>query len=395
MTEPAPLSDRQAAILRAVCRDYVVHGGEVSSKALVRAHGFRCSSATLRQELSALERAGLVRRPHRSAGCAPTRAGLSYFVAELQAGPAETPRADVARAVDQSLRELRELRGGPRQGMRAAVCVLSEVSGCLAVTFVGGEQHDRVRSVELVPLVGGRMLAVVEMEGGATHMHTVGLESVESLPNVAASASAPVVGPSGEAPAAIQRLRSELRRLCTGRTLPEAREEVLRRMAEREARVDRILSQALALGLILSSVGPIDPLWLQMAGGPMLARGGVDAARLGDVLALLEDDQRLAEVLSQLVGDAGGEQAPRAHVHVGAGGLLQPAAKSPDDAAADAPEDGPTLTLVGCPVPLAGGGAARATRGAVALIGPDRMDYASVIPLVEYAARALAATIEA
>jgi len=378
------LGDRHDAILRAVCRDYIVHGGEVSSKALVRAHGFRCSSATLRQAIATLERAGLVRRRHRSAGCAPTPAGLARFVAQLQAGPAERgPSPEAARAVDHSLREL---RGSPEQGMRAAVCVLSEVSGCLAVTFVGGDQPDRVRTVDLVPLVGGRMLGIVEMEGGATHMHTVGLEAVTGL--------MPGTPPLPE-PLPLERLRSELRQLCAGRTLPEAREEVLRRMSAHEARVDRLLAHAFAVGLVLSSVGPIDPLWLQTAGGRTLAGGDVQPGRLADLLGLLEDDQRLAEVLSQLVGDASVGETPRAHVHVGTGALLDGAGQPTTAGSDDSADDGPTLTLVGCPVPLGNATAGAPTRGAVALIGPDRMDYASVIPLVEYAARALAATIDA
>lgn len=376
------LTDRQASILGAVCREYVVHGGEVASKSLVRAHGFRCSPATLRSELAVLERLGFVRRPHRSAGCSPTPSGLSHYVAQLQQHAERGPDPGVARAVDRSLRDL---RGAPEQRMRAAVCVLSEVSGCLAVTFVGGDQADRVRTVDLVPLVGDRLLAVVEMDGGARHLHTVDLEA-------AATAESTSLDPSPLDPVLVERMQVELRRLCTGRTLPQAREAVLRRMGERQARVDRILAHALTVALVLSSVGPLDPLWMQVAGGPMLARGGVDADRLGDVWALLEDDQRLAEVLSQLVGPTDGVASPRAHVHVGSQTWLDGSGSEATTANGD--DDGPTLTLVGCHVPLAGPNGSTAKRGAVALIGPDRMDYAAVIPLVEYAARALAATIE-
>ena len=413
MTEPGhggTLTERQASILRAVCRHYIVHGDEVASRALARAHGFRCSSATLRQELAALEREGLVSRPHRSAGCTPTTQGLAQYVEALQNTPSEA-RVDptIAQAVDRSLRDL---RGSPQQGMRAAVCVLSDVSGCLAVTFVGGSASDRVRTVELVPLVGERMLAVVEMEGGATHMVTVGIDALSAEQMIAAARDESPRegdGPRDETRDetldgidAIERLRTELRRLCAGKTLPEAREEVLRRLGEHEARVDRILAHALALGLLLSSVGPLDPLWLQTAGGSALALGGVDATQLSDVLSLLEDDQRLAEVLSQLVGEAGPGDQPRAHVHLGAGALLRAtgdASRStgPHPVVA-APLATPQrcLTLVGCPVPLPRSEAGEAVqRGAVALIGPDRMDYAAVIPLVEYAARALGATLDA
>jgi heat-inducible transcriptional repressor len=75
------LTPRQAAILRAVCRAWAVGSDEVASAALVENHGLRWSSATLRQELSALERMGYLRRPHRSAGCSPTRRGLRHYLA--------------------------------------------------------------------------------------------------------------------------------------------------------------------------------------------------------------------------------------------------------------------------------------------------------------------------
>lgn len=308
-----------------------------------------------------LERHGLLRRPHRSAGCSPTEAGLRRFVARL--GPGAGPGATLVSAVDRSLAHLRD---DPGRGMRAAVCVLSEVSGCLAVSFLGTAQTGRMEQVDVVPLVDTRALVVLTMEGGATHVQPVELD-----------AASPGAGRTAE----LSRLQERLRWLCVGRTLPDARAELLRRLEDHEARVDRLLAQALRVGLALCAVAPLDPLWMQIAGQPALARGLSDARRLEAVLSLLEDDQRLAEVLDQVL-PAGPGGLPRATVHVGVRALLD---GSGDPARAD---DEPGLSLVGCRVPVAGGGP---DRGAVALVGSARMDYANMIPLVEYAARALAA----
>jgi heat-inducible transcriptional repressor len=365
-SEAPSLSDRQQLILRAVCRDFIMTGDDVASAALVRRHGFRWSSATLRQELAALERMGLLRRPHRSAGCSPTEAGLRYYVSALPPGRMAEPK--LINAVDRSLQRLRD---DPSRGMRAAVCVLSEASGCLAVSFLGTAQGGRTEQVDVVPLVGSRALVVLTLEGGATHVQPVQLDPPP---------------PEGVDPGVeLRRLQERLRWLCVGRTLPDAREALLRRLHEHEAQVDRMLAQALRVALSLCTVSPLDPLWMQIAGQPALARGLPDAERLGDVLTLLEDDQRLAEVLDQLLPAPAGDETgpPRARVHVGVWGLPVWGGAGRDGDAAE-----PGLSLVGCRVPVAGGGP---DRGAVALLGPARMDYAAMIPLVEYAARALAA----
>lgn len=372
------LSDRQQEILRAVCRDFIVSGDAVASAALVRRHGLRWSSATLRQELSVLEHMGLLWRPHRSAGCCPTEAGLRCYVALLPAGRVAQPA--LVSAVDRSLQRLRE---DPGRGMRAAVCVLAEATGCLAVSFLGTAQGGRIEQVDVVPLVSARALVVLTLGGGATHVRPIELEG------------------AAEPGPALRRLQERLRGLCVGRTLPDARQALVQRLGEHEAQVDRMLAQALRVALSLCAVSPLDPLWMQIAGQPALARGLPDAERLGDVLAVLEDDQRLADVLDQLLPAEAEDGPPRARVHVGLRGLLESelgsglglgggsgSGRGGDDRSDDGPEPG--LSLVGCRVPVPGQGDGP-DRGAVALLGSARMDYAAMIPLVEYAARALAA----
>jgi len=379
--EAVSLSERQEQILRAVCRDFIVSGEPVASAALIRHHGFRWSSATLRQELAALERMGLLWRPHRSAGCSPTEAGLRSYVTLLPPGGV-VARPALINAVDRSLERLRD---DPSRGMRAAACVLSEASGCLAVTFVGTAQSGRIDQVDVVPLVGVRALVVLTLEGGATHVQPIELEA---SPEGATAAAAPEVE--------LRRLQERLRWLCLRRTLPDARQALLRRLGEHEAQVDRLLAQALRVALTLCAVSPLDPLWMQIAGQPALVRGLPDAERLGDVLRLLEDDQRLAEVLDQLLPAAADAGPPRARVHVGVRGLPHLLAKGAEASwgagAAGRSSEGPEpgLCLVGCRVPVPGQGEAP-NRGAVALLGSARMDYAAMIPLVEYAARALGA----
>jgi len=378
-----PLSARQAELLREVCREYLVGGHEVASAALAHKSGW--SSATIRSELAALERRSLVVRPHRSAGCRPTLQGLQHYVRSLPLDHA--PRPELARAVDRSLEGD---ASSPEQPVRAAVQVLAEVAGCVAVSFVGDARAGVVHSLELVPLVGARALVVLELEPGSTSVHTVQLDHLaEGTSDLASD---------------VLRLQAFLRRLCMGRTLEQAHAEIEQLRAHAEWRVDRLLAEAVRIGLALCNLGAFDPLWLHVAGQSSLARvlAGSGAELVGDVLTRLEDYRRLADVLYQLLPVAG-RAHPRAEVLLGGPALLATRSSGADDPMAEQPL---RLAVVGCRLPGDAEAAGAATgagpsadepsrkssrMGAIALVGVDRMDYAEVVPLVQYAAKALAA----
>ena len=112
------------------------------------------------------------------------------------------------------------------------------------------------------------------------------------------------------------------------------------------------------------------------------------------MLGLLEDYSRLADILRQLLGarvgsglDGGDAPADQVQVHLDVN-LHAPRVSSGGDS--DSTDAGSNLSLVGCRVATAGTEGGDRT-GALAVLGTDRMDYEAVIPLVEYAARALAA----
>ncbi len=364
------LSVRQLELLRAVCREYLLGGDEVASAALARSCDW--SSATIRNELAALERCGLVDRPHRSAGCRPTRAGLELYVREQPRD--DEPPPVLARAFERSLAGS---AASPEQGMRAAVCVLAELAGCVAVSFVTDSSSKRVADVELVPLSSARALAVVSFEGGGNTVQPIGVPGCASVQAL-----------SDE----LLESQRRLRELCIGRTLHEAHAELLRLQHALQSHVDRRLAEVVRLGLSLVA-GGLDPLWLSVAGASNLAPGlaGLGLDGLREVLGRLEDDRRLADILWQLVPPVPSAERPRAQVVLGGSSLLGLDHEATAGTDARAVGDAPLrLALVGCRLPSFGPPSG-ARAGAVAVIGPDRLDYAALIPLVEYAARALAA----
>ena len=357
------LTSRQQRLLFAVCRDYVVTGEPASSGRLVKVHGLPWSSATVRQEFAVLERDGLLERSHHSSGRLPTRAGLELYVASLAGATALPPH--LATVVDRGLAAAGHSVGDE---VRAASAVLSEVAGCVAVSFVGAARGGRLETVDVAPLVLPRALVVLGFGDGSTAMRTVSIEALDEDPALADRQ--------------VRSLQAHLRELCTGRSLDEALARLRGLQQAQQARIDHALAEALRVGLIVCAGASLDPLWLQVAGQRTLAGGdGVRPESLGEVLGLLEDYQRLAEVLCQLVpASEGNAHQAQAQARVRVGVPLSRAL---------APVHPARLTVVGCRLPHLETGPH--PTGMVALLGSDRMDYARAIPLVEYAARSLAA----
>ena len=365
------LSPRQQRVLMTLCRQHVVTGRPVASAALQHA-GLEWSSATIRNELGALERAGLVHKPHSASGRVPTPEGWRIYVESLPRGDA---RPEHQRLVDVSLGETADSPARVGAGLRSTARVLSELSGCVAIGFVGRPRSGVIRALELLPLAGsgpdsesGRLLVMTGLEDGSSSVRTV-------------EVNRELLSRQGE----LRRLQELLRELTIGRSLDQAREQLCAHIEAQEQRVDRLVAAALRIGLLLCVV-PFEPLIMQVAGqGHLLVGEGATAAELLD---LLEDYQRLAEILCQLLPDS--QADPRASIRAGLGALA--ALRTGPSFGGEDRLSG--LTLIGCRVGWGHDRGSRRTDGttaAVALLGSPRMDYESVIPLVEYAARAMVA----
>jgi transcriptional regulator of heat shock response len=239
--------------------------------------------------------------------------------------------------------------------MRSAARVLSELAGCVGIGFVGTEHDDVLARVELVGLGGAHALAVLEMHDGSRSVRRVDLAAAPERRE-------------------LSRLEDHLRSLLVGRSLDHARAQLSQLLAEHEARVDAWLGEAVRLGFLLCNSRYLDPLSMQVVGQATLAGARGSSEDLPRVLELLEDYNELADVLCQLLPSDDGKVQVQLGLPVGRSGSARTG-----------------LTLVGCRVGMAAGGPhAGPQTGAVAVLGPDSMDFEAVIPLVEYAAKALA-----
>lgn len=328
------LSDRQAAVLSALVSAYIGEGGPVGSVTLSHVLSVNLSSASIRHVLAELAELDLVIQPHTSAGRIPTERGLRHFVNHLlDAGHvAAYDRREIAFSVDEA---------GIDRVVRVASQLLSDRTRLLG--FVVSPRIDRLvlRHVSLVRLGAERILVVLVSSDGAAHRCVIDEERDLDQPD-------------------LDRIASLLNERVHGRTLREVREQLAReaRALEREAR--DLQSRAIEIGrraidiAVGGSADVVIASRLALLDQPEFQ----DPERIRELFAALETNERLLQVLDQMI-DGGG-------VSVAFGGEMQDPA------------------LHRCAVIAAGYGAGDRSVGSLGVIGPVRMDFARIIPLVGY-----------
>lgn len=177
------VGDRRAQILRALVSYYVTSGEPVGSKTLVDRYRLGVSAATVRNELSALEDAGLIYQPHTSAGRIPTDAGYRFFVDRF-AGGGKLP--------DKEARQVRSFFVEPRweleDALRQTASLLSTLTDHAAVVFAPSLDRSTVRHIELVLLPSQRAMVVIVTDTGRVENHVIRVPSgmdEEQLANAA------------------------------------------------------------------------------------------------------------------------------------------------------------------------------------------------------------------
>ncbi|HYI46152.1 MAG TPA: heat-inducible transcriptional repressor HrcA, partial [Actinomycetota bacterium] len=165
---PSTLGDRRAHILRALISHYVNSGEPVGSKTLVDRFNLKVSPATVRNELAALEEAGLIHQPHTSAGRIPTDAGYRYFVDRF-GGNMKLP--------ERESRQVEQFFGEPRweleEALRQTASLLSTMTDHAAVVFAPALDRSTIRHLEIVALPGTRAMVVVVTDSGRVYNQVV------------------------------------------------------------------------------------------------------------------------------------------------------------------------------------------------------------------------------
>jgi heat-inducible transcriptional repressor len=328
--------ERKLSVLRAIVEDYVETREPVGSKALVERHGLGVSSATIRNDMAALEEEGLIAQPHTSAGRVPTDAGYRLFVDRLSS---VKPLSQAERrAISTLLTDAVDLDDVLDRTVRALATLTRQV----AVVQYPSLSRSAVRHVELVPLVPGRLLVVLITDTGRVEQR-----SIEVDPQVTEE----LVG----------ELRARLNASIGGRRLDQVG-QLLRQIAAHFRPEDRALvaSVVTALEDALSSQREDRVV---LAGTAHLARSPMDFPQsIGPVLEAIEEQVVLLRLLGEMADDPASGVSVRIGHELHHQGLLETSVVSSGY----------------------GSGTQVARLG---VLGPTRMDYPTTMAAVRAVAR--------
>jgi len=329
------LTERQRSVLRAVVLAYLGDAPPIASASIAQLLPVNLSPATIRNTLAELGALGLVKQRHTSAGRVPTERGLRLFVDELQSRevlPAYEMRTIASRLAD----------ADGEGAMHVASQILSERTRQLG--FVVAPRLDRVvlRHVSLVRLSSDRLLVVLISQTGAAHRRVIADDG------------------SGDQ-VELDRIAAGLGERVAGRTLAEVHEKLSQEAKALRRHAGHLLSRMVELGLrALASPASADADVVIESRLALLAQAEFhhDPGRIRDVLVAVETKERLLELLDKTLDGDG--------VSVAFGEEL----------------DEPSLH--DCALVASRYGGPGAPLGVLGVIGPSRMNYARVIPLVRY-----------
>lgn len=341
------LLPRQAAVLRALVACYVGEAGPVGSQTLSHLLPVAVSSASIRSTLAELAELGLVEKPHRSAGRIPTESGLRRFVNELIApvALAASQRRDIDYRVD----------GAVGEGVvPVASGLLSRHTRQLGFVLAPRLELLVLRHVSLVRLSTEKLLVVLVAETGAAYRCILDDEQGLSQPELEAIASL-------------------LNERVAGHTLPTIRERLAREARAHRRQADRLRVLALELGRRALAAAQeegadlVIETHLTLLEQPEFS----DPRRVRDLFEALETKERLVQVLDHMLKTTG--------VTVAIGDEI----------------DDPALRRCAVVARRYGSGAGNSPLGMLGVIGPSRMDFSRVIPLVDYLSEAVTEKLSA
>ena len=318
------LDDRKSAILRAVVQQYIETAQPVGSSTVARRTDVGVSSATVRNEMTVLEREGYLAQPHTSAGRIPTEKGYRFFVDGMSGPGALSP---------QNVRLIRDFfsttHGEVEQMLKDTSNLLSSLTNTAAV--VTGEQDEAalIRSVQLVDLSPRSVMVVVVMSNGVVLKRTF--------------------DPGDDTdPDQIDDARALLVRAIEGRSLHD-----LAGWSAPEGAPGSALAGASAAAIMTAAEAEGPQVYVE---GTARIAGSFDAREtIGSVLAILEEQFVVVSLLKELI-DGG------LTVAIGSETGIAPLAE---------------CSLVVAPYQSAG-----ERGGAIAVLGPTRMDYAETVSAV-------------
>ncbi|MBI2373324.1 MAG: heat-inducible transcription repressor HrcA [Deltaproteobacteria bacterium] len=347
---PPELTERQREVLQAVVEHFIATAEPVGSRSLTRANrGIDVSPATVRNTMADLEDLGYLSAPHMSAGRVPTALAFRVFVEQLaQRGRISQKEreliATVTSHVDRDIRQVLEEAGR----------ILSTVSRHASLVLLPAIDDVVFSDIEFLPVRDRTVLCILVAKSGLVQHRAVDVDFPVDRDE-------------------LRRMSNYLKTLLDGKRLADVRSSILGAMRDERAQADEVMRHALALGERSLMPHPIPIVLIEGERALFDQPEFADIPRMRRILRAFEEKTMLLRLLDATVAQPQAAEQSDTHVVFGA--------------------EASVTEFKDLAVVMASYGTENGPSGNLGVVGPMRMDYSRVIPLVELTAGTVARSL--
>ncbi len=335
-----PLSKRDQEILDILISDYISTAAPVGSKTIAGKHNANLSPATIRSVMADLEERGLLKQPHTSAGRVPTAEGLRYYVDCLLRchDLSRDEREKVRRFYNSNELSVDEVIGRTSK-------LLSTISNYVGLIQTPGWDRIVFKQLEFIALSRGRLLGIFVSQEGFVQNRVIDVSEEYSYPD-------------------LERINRYCNSAFLGLTLEDARAKIASELEIAKRDYDRLLARALVFSQEVFSGVPDSDIIVEGEEHLMDSPEFSDTGRLRELIEVFEEKKELLHLLDRC------REVDGVKIFIGAeaGGVA--AMEQVSVITAPYRKDGHVI-------------------GTIGVIGPTRMDYSRVVPIVDFTAKVL------
>ncbi len=338
------ISERALYFLKVLIERYLRDGQPVGSRTLARDAGLDLSPATVRNVMADLEEMGLVSSPHTSAGRVPTVSGYRLFLDSLlTVRPLEPAEIEAIRHRFAHLED-------PMALVESASQWLSRVTHLVGVVMLPRRTHNAFRQIEFLSLSGTKVLAILVTDEGEVHNRILHTDEPYS-------------------PAQLEQAANYLNEQFLGQELHAVRKQLWEELRSAQDRMDRLMRRALQMAKqVLAAADPQDDCYIAGQTNLMEYRELGDLEKLKQLFDAFTEKRQILHLLDRCIAAEG------VQIFIG--------------------EESGYELLEPCSLVTAPYQAGDQVVGVLGVIGPARMNYPRVIPIVDVTAKLLGAALK-
>lgn len=341
---PEQLLPREEQVLKIIIEDYIAKAMPVGSRTVAKKSELKLSPASMRNVMSDLTDKGYLEQPHTSAGRIPTVRAFRHYLdsAFMPLQLTEERKSAISQQLQQAGLELSDVLG-------QASKLVSNLSNQVSLVLAPRHEDVRWREIDFALVKPGLVLAVLILDGGIVQNKLLPVEEDVTKDE-------------------LDKFRNYLNEHYKGLTLSEARRRIVSELENAKRRLKMLYRRALRLARTTFDENPLREVYVDGTLNILEHAEFADVGKMREILRLLEERTRLLTILDKTITGEG------IKIMLGQEAEL-------DD-------------LQGCSVVCSAYGDEIRPLGVVSVIGPLRMDYARVIPVVDYISQALTGMIK-